>query len=144
MKGAPTRHSNVYRMDDGRLFVMVTARVAGKKIYKRQVLLKGATEADALRLVAELKDQLAGLELPQAPATRAIPTLGVYCEQWLRVKGTRLREGVGKECNIIGSMICVSWAEIACYRSGRVRFCWSEWWGMIVFCAINKIYQFQT
>lgn len=48
------------------------------------------------------------------------------------------------ECNIIGSMICVSWAEIACYRSGRVRFCWSEWWGMIVFCAINKIYQFQT
>lgn len=97
MKGTTTRYSNVYRTAEGRLFVMVTARVAGKRVYRRQVLPKNASDADALRLVADLQEELAGLSQPQAQPAVTYPTLSAYCEQWLKVKAGRLRQGVAKE-----------------------------------------------
>ncbi len=101
MQGQPTRHSGVYRQQNGQLFVRVTARVGGKRVAKLQSLPLGATEADAIRLVADLKERLLAPPTTEAElqslSNRAVPSLTAYVEQWLEVKSARLRPGVAAE-----------------------------------------------
>jgi integrase len=104
MQGKRTRNPCVYRTDEGRTFVQVTVYVAGKKVFRRQMLHEGATESDALRVVANMKDVLADQASPRpraltidGAAFQGMPTLGEYVTQWLRAKSKRLRRGVAHE-----------------------------------------------
>ena len=99
MRGKPTRHSGVYRQANGQLFVRVTARVNGKRTDKIKSLPMGASEADAIHLVATLKDELEkGPTLPpQGPLTTAngaMPTFGDYVKLWVSAKAAKVRGAV--------------------------------------------------
>lgn len=103
--GKPTRYAGVYRMSNGRLFVRVTARIDGVRTNRRQVLPEGATEAEAIALVARLKGELEGeqevaveAKLPVSQQTsRQLPTFSAYVESWMRTKRDRLRSAVSHE-----------------------------------------------
>lgn len=103
MNGKPTRHSGVFRQDNGQLFVKVTARINGKRVFQRKVLPMGATEAEAIRLVAELKDGLARAGQPQLPPSPLdttngeLPTFGNYVKKWLESKIEKVRPAVHDE-----------------------------------------------
>jgi integrase len=100
MQGKPTRHSNVYRQDDGRLFVRVTARVNGKRVDRIKALPAGATETDAIKLVVEIKEALEKAGLPEAATSPldlksgALPTFADYVEQWVKAKKAKVRAAV--------------------------------------------------
>ncbi len=94
MKGKKTKYSNVFRAPDGRLFVRVSCLIDGAKVEKRQMLDAGATERDAIRLVAELKESLVANDQALSPD---IPTVVDYCDTWLARKQKRNRESVISE-----------------------------------------------
>lgn len=117
MKGKTTKHSNIFRLSNGRLIVRVSGRVAGARVERTKSLPAGSTDADAMRIAAALKDEIEAMAMASAAAAKPVaavvsepvtqqraeqapvklPTFQEYCEQWLTLKAKRLRATVVDE-----------------------------------------------
>ena len=91
----PTRNPGVFRRPDGRLLAKVSVRTPdGRVVVRKQLLEMDATEADAVRLVLALKDQVKNPPPPSTP-TRPPPTtsttVAVYAEDWLALRRQKLK-----------------------------------------------------
>ena len=92
----PTRYPGVYKQSDGRLVARAAFRQPDGRIAQaRRLLAPGTTEAEAVQVCVELKEQL---RLPPAPAQTLTPlpaatdqTVEQYAQFWLRQKLQRLK-----------------------------------------------------
>jgi integrase len=121
-----TKHSGVYRRNDGRLVVRVTARLPGKKWVQTTELQGEDSTLERARRRAEVlrqrvQDQAETIRSDQAapPQAKAVApisgeTLGEYCKRWYGTRSQRLKPGSKKRYEE------VIWARII-PRIGNIR-----------------------
>jgi integrase len=153
------RHAGVYLLPDGRLLARAGVRMAdGKVKVVKRLLPVGATEIDAVNLVATIKAE--ALNPPTPPeATRmhrpltSSQTFELYCAQWLAVRELRISPATKQTYTAtihhfigprLGHLACnevtrhaleswVAWAERQKQKSGKqyTQDTMRQWWRVL-------------
>ncbi|MFZ4580745.1 MAG: tyrosine-type recombinase/integrase, partial [Myxococcota bacterium] len=88
-----TRFPGVFRLPDGRLLAKVSVRMpGGKVVVRKHVMAVGATEAETVGMVAELREAVRNPPepTPTLPLRDTSQTVEQYCVRWLEVRAKRL------------------------------------------------------
>ncbi len=130
----PTRNPGVFRRPDGRLLAKVSVRTPdGRVVVRKQLLDPDATEADAVRLVLTLKEQIKNPPPPPSTLTRPPPTtsttVAVYAEGWLALRRQKLKPSTAYTYAVaLGNHILprIGWMQCVAVTRASVE-AWTIW-----------------
>lgn len=132
-KAKPTRHPGVLRCPDGRLLVRAALRqVDGKVVTQRRLMPEGATEAEAVLAVLELKEALKNPPRPETPMPlppATSQTVEAYARQWLAIRTDGMKPSAAVTYEIcMGKHILPRVGHLTCDQITRQAVeAWVKW-----------------
>jgi integrase len=90
---------NVFKNENGRLYVRIAMRINGKKVERTATLPEGAKLPEAKALAVQLRAELEASGQAQTGERKAqqLPTLAFYAAEWCAGKAAKLRGSVTDE-----------------------------------------------
>ncbi len=126
-----TRHPGVFKTPDGRLWARAAVRQpSGKVVTQRRLLPEGASEADAVQAVLDLRTAIKSppsIPTPRPPTSST--TVGDYAEGWLRRRRQKVKPSTAITYELaLGNHILPRLAHLTCEAVGRAALeGWTIW-----------------